>query len=768
MEFDGNLTPEETKVFLDEAEELLDILERDILRLEDESDNEDLLQEIFRAAHTLKGSAATLGHQRLTALMHAVEGVFDRLRSHRIEVVGGLVDLLFSSLDLMRALVDEVRTGEEAAVELLGVTLARLRQVVERGELSPADGVTVAPAPAALGVQAVGGVPVVAAAPTASGVSGAPVAEVAPVTQAALVAAGPGEYGATVPPGSEEQVMEGESSESVQEQLRQGVKDGYEALRISVELAPDSIMPAVRAYQVILALGENGKVVESSPSLDEIEEERVGNHLEVLFLTQAPREALRQAVVAIPDVTKVDIRRLQVGEGGIIPEPVATRPATAGAPGSEPGSGAAESKSTSAAGAAAGAPGAVAAGGGLRISSSAIRSVRVDVKLLDELMNLVGELVIDRTRLAQILQDLATRGEAADLAEELNLTAGHIGRTTSQLQEEIMKARMLPLDSIFKKFPRMVRDLAQGAGKQVEFIIEGEETELDRSVLQEIGDPLIHLLRNAVDHGIEPPGERVKAGKSPSGTIRLSACHRENQILITVSDDGAGIDPTRVQESAVRKGLISQEAAARLSRDEALELIFLPGLSTARRVSEVSGRGVGMDVVKKNIERVNGSIEIKTEVGKGTTFSIRLPLTLAIVRALLVGIGECTYAIPLSSILEIIKLNSSELHVVKGQEVVALRDRVFPLIRLGESFYGDGCGGADEFIVIVNTGGREVGLTVETLIGEQEVVLKSLGGLIGEVPGIAGATILGDGSVALILDIPGLMRGVPRSETIAV
>ncbi|HHV61027.1 MAG TPA: chemotaxis protein CheA [Firmicutes bacterium] len=726
MEFDGNLTPEETKVFLDEAEELLDILERDILRLEEESDNEDLLQEIFRAAHTLKGSAATLGHQRLTALTHAVEGIFDKLRSHQIEVVGGLVDLLFSALDLMRALVDEVRTGEEASVDLLGVTLARLRQVVERGG-EPGE-------------------------PDMPGLPGTPAAP--------DIAAEPGD-----------RVVRG-SSESTWEQLRQGVKDGYEALRISVELAPDSIMPAVRAYQVILALSEHGKVVESNPSLDEIDEEKVGNHIDILFLTQAPRETLRQAIIAIPDVMRVDIRRLQVSDGDIIPEPVVTRPATTGAL----ESGVDDSKSTGATGIATGiapgtvtgTPGAAGANGGLRMSSSAVRSVRVDVKLLDELMNLVGELVIDRTRLTQILQGLASRGDNADLTEELNLTASHIGRTTSQLQEEIMKARMLPLDSIFKKFPRMVRDLAQSAGKQVEFIIEGEETELDRSVLQEIGDPLIHLLRNAVDHGIEPPEERVRAGKSPSGTIRLSACHRENQIFITVSDDGAGIDPARVQESAIRKGLISPEVAARMSRDEALELIFLPGLSTARKVSEVSGRGVGMDVVKKNIERVNGSIEIKTEVGKGTTFNIRLPLTLAILRALLVGIGECIYAIPLSSILEIIKLNSSELHMVKGQEVVALRDRVFPLVRLREFFYGNECHGTDEFIVIVNTGGREVGLTVEALIGEQEVVLKSLGGLIGEVPGIAGATILGDGSVALILDIPGLMRGVPKSEAIAV
>lgn len=323
-----------------------------------------------------------------------------------------------------------------------------------------------------------------------------------------------------------------------------------------------------------------------------------------------------------------------------------------------------------------------------------------------------------------------------------------------------MKARMLPVESLFNKFPRMVRDLAQKAGKEVDFVMEGQETELDRSIIEEIGDPLIHLLRNAVDHGIETPEEREKAGKPRKGRVLLKAYHEENHIIITVSDDGKGIDVEKVKESAVKKGLIGPEHAARMSEKEALNLIFASGLSTAQKVTDVSGRGVGMDVVRTNIEKINGTIEINTVPGQGTEFRLKLPLTLAIIRALLVSLGNNVYAIPLSSVDETLRLNWDAVEKVSNKEVIVVRGRVLPLLKLDEVFsLKIGAQKREKiFVVVVSVGGEQMGIVVDRLVGEQEIVIKSLGNYIGDVPGISGATILGDGSVALILDVPSLLK----------
>jgi len=389
-------------------------------------------------------------------------------------------------------------------------------------------------------------------------------------------------------------------------------------------------------------------------------------------------------------------------------------------------------------------------------------TVRVDVKRLDDLMNQVGELVLERNRMIQINQDLQ-QGEQdrLDFNEEFGKLTKRMSFVTSELQMQVLKMRMLPVDKVFKKFPRIVRSMARDLGKEVDLQIFGEETELDRSVVDEIGDPLIHLIRNAMDHGLETPDERVAAGKSRVGTLVLAAVHEGNQIIISIKDDGNGIDTDRVGRKAVEKGLVTEEQLAAMNQRELFDLIFLPGFSTKDKASDLSGRGVGMDVVKTNIKKLNGLIEIKSEKGKGSEFILRLPLTLAIIQSLLVDVEGEVYSIPLSSVLESLRVDQRQFHLIGNREILKLRDMVLPLIRL-ESIFGverkneqnDFC-----YVVVVGTAEKRMGLVVSRLVGQQEVAIKSLGKYLANIPGIAGSTILGDGRVALIIDPVGLVDG---------
>jgi two-component system chemotaxis sensor kinase CheA len=389
-------------------------------------------------------------------------------------------------------------------------------------------------------------------------------------------------------------------------------------------------------------------------------------------------------------------------------------------------------------------------------------TVRVDVKRLDDLMNQVGELVLERNRMIQINQDLQ-QGEPdrLDFNEEFGKLTKRMSFVTSELQMQVLKMRMLPVDKVFKKFPRIVRSMARDLGKEVELQIFGEETELDRSVVDEIGDPLIHLIRNAMDHGLETPDERVAAGKSRVGTLVLAAVHEGNQIIISIKDDGNGIDTDRVGRKAVEKGLVSEEQLAAMSQRELFDLIFLPGFSTKDKASDLSGRGVGMDVVKTNIKKLNGLIEIKSEKGKGSEFILRLPLTLAIIQSLLVDVEGEVYSIPLSSVLESLRVDQRQFHLIGNREILKLRDMVLPLIRLESIFGVERRNEQDNFcyVVVVGTAEKRMGLVVSRLVGQQEVAIKSLGKYLANIPGIAGSTILGDGRVALIIDPVGLVDG---------
>jgi two-component system chemotaxis sensor kinase CheA len=389
------------------------------------------------------------------------------------------------------------------------------------------------------------------------------------------------------------------------------------------------------------------------------------------------------------------------------------------------------------------------------------RAVRISVERLDTLMNLVGELVTERTRLIQIESTLRAGYGKGGTVGELGDMAAQLGRVVDQLQHEVMQARMLPIASLFAKVPRLVRDVARAAGKQVELVIEGEDTELDRSVIEAIGDPLIHLLRNAVDHGIEQPQERIAVGKPATGTIRLTAEHAEGHILVTIQDDGRGIDPAQTRQTAVRQGLLSEEDATQLDDHEALSLVFLPNFTTADRVTGVSGRGVGMDVVQTNVKRIGGTVSVESEVERGTVFRITLPLTLAIVQAMLVALGEDVYAIPLAGVIESLYLTDVAVNSIKGTPTIRWREQALPLLSLREFFahprLADAPPDGQPAVVTVSWGKIHVGLMVDKLIGKQEIVVKSLSPIIGNVPGLSGCTILGDGRVALIVDIPGLI-----------
>ncbi|PKM46292.1 MAG: chemotaxis protein CheA [Firmicutes bacterium HGW-Firmicutes-8] len=698
-------SPEELKVFLEEADEHFQTLEEDLIRLEKEEEfNEDLMQEIFRASHTLKGSSATIGHNRMAQLTHGMENVLDKLRKKQLTVTSDLVDIMFECLDCLKVLRDEILNDEESDLEL-GDILGKLGSVHDAapGSDSPT---TTQPAP-----------------DKTSGKQ----------TEAKISID-----------------LSWEERDTLANASERGLKPYVIQLLFDVELE----MLAVRTFVTLMALNETGEMLKSNPSADEIEREQVTDTLVMLILMKDDEAKIREVISTLPNIAQYEIQpfndNVTQGEAPVIQRVEKVGEAEAECDEAESGDrnkiNEAKNKAPTAA--------------KNNNAKKANRTVRVDVELLDSLMNLVGELVIDRTRLFQILGNLEANYEMDEVSQDLGRTSVHIARVTTQLQEQIMKARMLPVENLFNKFPRMVRDLSQKAGKEVDFVMTGQETELDRSIIEEIGDPLIHLLRNAVDHGIEPPDQRVAKGKPRIGQLKLQASHEENHIIITIKDDGRGIDPEVVKKSGVKKGMITEEQAKRLTDKEAINLIFMSGLSTVAKVSDVSGRGVGMDVVRNNIEKINGATEIDSAVDKGTEFKIKLPLTLAIIRALLVSIDKSVYAIPLSSVTETIRMQQDQIEYVNNQEVIVVRGKVLPLVRLKKVFRNsyDIEDRGKLFVVVVNLAGQQVGLVVDSLVGEQEIVIKTLGKYIGDVQGISGATILGDGNVALIVDVSNLIK----------
>lgn len=593
--------------FLAETTELLEKLDDDLIALEKATDDQDLMNSIFRSIHTVKGASSFLGFDLLVRVTHKTEDVLNRLRKGELTVTPGIMDVILEATDLVKVLVGDIKAGEIQERDV-DSTINKLIPLLT-AQASPQAEADKASEPEAESVEVV----------------------------------------AAVDTKQEEQGQEQQQVDQTQP--------------VQPQESSQPAMPPVK----------------SAPT---------------------------------PDTVK---------------KPAAPKAADKG---------------------------------GDDLSDNT--TVRVDVKRLDDLMNQVGELVLERNRMIQLNQDLqGADSDQVTFGEEFAKLTKRMNFVTSELQMQVLKMRMIPVEKVFKKFPRIVRSLARDLGKEVDLQIFGEETELDRSVVDEIGDPLIHLIRNAMDHGLETPEERRAAGKPGTGTLVLSAIHEGNQIIISIKDDGRGIDTDRVGRKAIEKGLITEDQLANMSQREMFDLIFLPGFSTKDKASDLSGRGVGMDVVKTNIKKLNGIIEIKSERGQGSEFILRLPLTLAIIQSLLVEVEGEIYSIPLSSVLETLRVDQREFHVVGGQEVLKLRELVLPLIRLDQVFKVIKRYDNDDFcyVVVIGAADKRVGLVVTRLVGQQEVAIKSLGNYLSNIPGIAGSTILGDGRVTLIIDPVGMIDG---------
>ncbi|GAA7879291.1 chemotaxis histidine kinase/response regulator CheAY2 [Helicobacter pylori] len=646
--------------FLIEAFEMNEQLDQDLVELEHNPEDLDLLNRIFRVAHTIKGSSSFLNLNILTRLTHNMEDVLNRARKGEIKITPDIMDVVLRSIDLMKTLLVTIRdTGsdtnngkeneiEEAVKQLQAITSQNLE-------------------------------------------------------------------------GAKEGTKEAPKKESQEEAKKENIKENQE----NKAKAPTAENSA------------SDNPLADEPDLDytNMSAEEVEAEIERLLNKRQEADKERRAQKkqeAKPKQEEQAKPKQEVTPTKETPKTPKTETKAKAKADTE------ENKAP---------------------SIGVEQTVRVDVRRLDHLMNLIGELVLGKNRLIRIYGDVEERYDGEKFLEELNQVVSSISAVTTDLQLAVMKTRMQPVGKVFNKFPRMVRDLSRELGKSIELIIEGEETELDKSIVEEIGDPLIHIIRNSCDHGIEPLEERRRLNKPETGKVQLSAYNEGNHIVIKISDDGKGLDPVMLKEKAIEKGVISERDAEGMSDREAFNLIFKPGFSTAKVVSNVSGRGVGMDVVKTNIEKLNGIIEIDSEVGVGTTQKLKIPLTLAIIQALLVGVQEEYYAIPLSSVLETVRISQDEIYTVDGKSVLRLRDEVLSLVRLSDIFKVDAIleSNSDVYVVIIGLADQKIGVIVDYLIGQEEVVIKSLGYYLKNTRGIAGATVRGDGKITLIVDVGAMM-----------
>ncbi len=691
-----DLSADDLKIFVQEAEDLLELLEESIVMLEQDSQAEDLLNDIFREAHTLKGSSGMLGLDDMTHLTHAMEDLLDRVRKGELAVTPELVDALLMSLDGLKVLKDNLANSEDAPLDIDPI-VAMLHAAAEAGA---GDG------------------------------GGAAKAE-GPARTLVSVVVGDAEIEASV---------------------ATAATDGQSVLRLLVKIDPESDWAAVRCFQILNELDGLGLVLASVPTQEDIEQEQVGHELEALLVTAGEASDIEVVIAKVEDVVQFEASAWDA-------EAAATEAAEAQS------SAAAASTPTGGAGDAQ----AQLTGAAQRIDVPT--TVRIDVEQIDALMNMVGELVIDRTRVAQLSRLMQQRFKDDEYVRSLAETSTHIAKVVDELHESMMQVRMLPVGMLFSKFPRLVRDLARTLDKDIRLEMEGEDTEIDRSVIEQIKDPLVHLIRNAVDHGVESKTERQAAGKPERSILRLTAEHEQGQIVISLTDDGKGIEAASISAAAVRKGVITAETAARLSEQEAVELVFLPGFSTAAETTEVSGRGVGMDIVRSQIEALNGRVEVETEIGAGTTFRLRLPLTLATFRGLLVARGGTTYALPMTYVQETLRVDSTMIGRVSNRPVLTLRGTTMAMLWLDEVLGMQGAEHTEDerpYVIVVKASDsdkdRPVALAVDELVDQQEVVVKSLSGFLGRAQGISGASILGDGQVVLILDVATLIKTSQKTD----
>ena len=714
-------------LFITEAQEHLDSLNKFLLQLENDPNNLDVVTEIFRSAHTLKGMSATMGYDQLTELAHEMENLLEHLRTGDVRVTTNVVDTLFSCFDTLGAIINAIAEDRPEQIDFSGL-VGEIRSVTE-------EQVTEEPAVAQPGlVEPIGADAEVAEPQTtrqAVTEPEVPEAELAQPQATAQTVAAKAEL--TEPAATEQRVTEPKptpqtSAEPVAGLLevdeadvrRYSATPGMRIMRLTVELDRECLLKSVRVFMVFKKLAQLGDVLGSMPPVEALEDEKFESTFQVAAATPETGQRVEKALLAIAEIASVKI--------GVLHEPAQeAEPSRAGADGATD-----------------------KAAAGLS-AARRTQSVRVNIARLDTLMNLVGELVINRTRLAQIAQG----SNIPDLREALDQTS----RLTAELQDEVMKTRMVPVEHVFNRFPRMVRDLARAEGKEIDFVVEGKEIELDRTILDEISDPLIHMIRNAVDHGMATPEKRVKQGKPARGTVKLSAYRDRNYVAIEVYDDGEGVEPARVFDRALSKGLIGEDERRSLTDDDVLRVLCMPGFSTSDKVSGVSGRGVGMDAVKSKAEALGGFVLLAFEPGLGTTVTLKLPLTLAIVQALMVEVSGETYAVPLGTVRETHVISPEDIKTVQSHEAIFLRDETIPLLRLDRLLECSHLlNGAEQFpVVITEIGPRLIALGVHSLIGQQEIVISTLDKFLKRVEGFAGATILGTGRVALILDIPSLM-----------
>ena len=682
------------EMFLDESREHLQSLNDGLLSLENDPEDLSVLNEIFRNAHTLKGMSATMGYTKTAELTHDMENLLDMLRKEQLKVSPEIIDVIFKCLDTLQEMVENISNGESE--DLVDVSdLVRQVNAIAKGESADAAPAEAAPA---------------AAAPEASGETGA--------------------------------IHISDTEKTV---IVEAKNSGLVPYHVHVEISENCILKSARSYMVMNALDEISDVIKSVPPAEDLEQEKFDHSFDVIIVSDADAKAIESAVSAISEITVANVTEFD-------PEKAAAPAAPAAAPAASAPAAPAAAPAAKAAPAPAKKADAKPAAKDAKKTHMGGQSVRVDIEKLDTLMNLVGELVTNKVRLEQI----GMTHRLTDLTETLE----QMDRVTTDLQSVVMKVRMVPVSQVFNRFPRMVRDLTKELNKEINLTIEGEDTELDRTVIDEIGDPLMHLLRNSLDHGVEHPDEREAKGKPRTGEVGLIARHEGNNVVIMVTDDGSGINADKIRNKAVEKGMISREEADALPDADAVRLIFLPGFSTAEVITDVSGRGVGMDVVRSKIESLGGNVDVETKIDEGSVFKIKLPLTLAIIQAMLVKVQNEMYAIPLGSIDSTINITPDDIKTVQNKEVIVLRGEIIPIARLGEVLSvpkGEDTNEEDIFVVVVHVGDHKMGIVVDNLIGQQEIVIKTLGKLLSGLKMLAGATVLGDGHVAMILDVSSLM-----------
>ena len=692
------------EIFIDESEEHLQTLSDCIMVLEKEPDNKDTINEVFRAAHSLKGMAGTMGFKRMQHLTHDMENVFQEVRSDHIKVTSGMIDLLFKCLDALEGYVDNIKSTSDEGTEDNEVIIKELNDFIAKTEGAEETGNT----------------------------------ETSEAKEAA-------------PESTQEEKAGQEKIELTNDEkkaIREAESNGQHIYVMTVHIQKDCLLKAARAFLVFKAVEDFGQILVYRPSSQDIEDEKFEFEFSFFLASEESEDKIVAAAKAVSEIEKVDAEEIHLDEyvkEAEAQEEQQAKEATAEqkeAPAEAPK--AAEKK-------------APAANAKKQTNAKPVtgRTVRVDIEKLDALMNQVSELIIAKNSLVSISSNESGEYQNQSFHEQIE----YLERITTNLHESVMKVRMVPIESVVNKFPRMIRDLSRKLGKKMELYMTGEDTELDRTVVDQIGDPLQHLLRNSADHGLEDNATRVERGKPEVGSIFLKAFQEGNNVIIEVGDDGNGIDVAAVRDKAVERGVITAEQAENMSQKEIINILFLPSFSMAKKITDISGRGVGLDVVKSNIEALGGDVEVRTQLGEGTTFIVRLPLTLAIIQALMVEIRDEKYAIAHGSISNIESIPVNEIKYVQAQEVIHLRGAVIPLIRLDQVLDMEEKQEEPEnlTVVIVKKGDSLAGLVVDNLIGQQEIVIKSLGKYINNNKIISGATILGDGEVALILDVNTLM-----------